>query len=183
MSIVLTIISVIAALIVLMLIIALFVKKDYNIIREVNINKPNEQVFEYIKYLKNQDNYSAWNKLDPAMKKTYTGTDGTVGFKYEWDSTHKQAGKGAQEIIGITPGEKVDMQIHFIKPFEGMAKAFMSTTPVNSNQTNVKWGIASQMKYPMNVMLLFLNMENMIGKDLASGLTSLKEILEQKQVL
>ena len=179
MSILITIISVIIGLIVLLLIIALFLKKEYTIEREVAITQPSFSVFNYIKYIKNQDLYSVWNQLDPAMKKTYTGTDGTVGFVYAWDSNNKKAGKGEQEITFIKEGERMDAAIHFIKPFEGRSIASMTTTPAGTNQTKVKWSIEGKMNYPMNAMLLFMNMEKMIGGDLEDGLANLKKILER----
>src|SRR5258708_28256070 len=119
MSILITILVIIASLVALVLIIGLFMKKEYTIIREVTINKPKQDVFNYIKYVKNQDDYSVWVKIDPLMKREYSGTDGTVGFVSAWDSTNKKAGKGEQEIKGIKEGERVDLGLHFIKPFEG----------------------------------------------------------------
>ena len=178
MSILLTVIGIIVGLIVLLLIIALFTKKEYSIAREIAIDQPVQRVFDYIRLLKNQDNYSVWNKLDPAMKKTYSGTDGTVGFMYAWDSTNKQAGKGEQAITAIKERERISMDLHFIKPFEGRASAYIATLPVAPAQTTVKWGIDSKMNYPMNIMLLFMNMENMLGKDLEAGLVNLKNIME-----
>jgi hypothetical protein len=35
------------------------------------------------------------------------------------------------------------------------------------------------MKYPMNLMLLFMNMEKMVGGDLDKGLQNLKSVLEK----
>jgi uncharacterized membrane protein len=64
---------VIVGIIVLLLIIGIFVKKDYAVEREVVINKPKSEVFAYIKMLRNQDNFSVWNNLDPAMKKNLLG--------------------------------------------------------------------------------------------------------------
>src|SRR5258708_264432 len=119
MSILITILVIIASLIALVLIIALFIKKDYAVIRQVTINKPKQDVFNYIKYIKNQDDYSVWVKMDPNMKREFSGTDGTVGFVSAWDSTNKKAGKGEMEIKKIKEGERVDMGLHFIKPFEG----------------------------------------------------------------
>ena len=179
MSILLTIIGIIAGIIILILIIALFVKKEYVIERQIDINQPKEKVFDYIKYIKHQDDYSVWNQIDPSMQKTYKGSDGTVGFAYAWDSTNKKAGKGEQEIKSITAGERIDMEIHFIKPFEGVSNAFMSATALSAGQTKVKWGIDGAMKYPMNFMMLFMNMENMLGNDIAKGLSNLKVILEK----
>ncbi len=179
MSILLGILGGVAALVILLLIIALFTKKSYVIERDVVINQPVQTVFDYIKFIKNQDNYSVWNRIDPAMKKTYTGTDGTVGFTYAWDSANKKAGKGEQQITSIQPNEKLGMAIHFIKPFEGLADVHMTTTALSATQTKVQWGLASKMNYPMNIMLLLMNIENMLGKDLATGLNNLKDILEK----
>ena len=178
MGILLTILGIIAGIIVLLLVIALFTKKKYSIVREITINRPVQQVFDYIRLLKNQDHYSVWNRLDPAMKKTYTGTDGTAGFMYAWDSTNKQAGKGEQTITAVTAPERVNMDLHFIKPFEGRASSYIATLPAAQGQTTVRWGIDSKMNYPMNIMLLFMNMENMLGKDLEGGLANLKNIME-----
>ena len=48
----------ILGIIALLLIVGLFVKKEYAVEREIVINKPKAEVFEYIKRIKNQDNYS-----------------------------------------------------------------------------------------------------------------------------
>ena len=170
----------VVVLVVILLIVALFVKKDYSVEREITINKPKNQVFDYIKYLKNQDNYSVWAKMDPKMKKEYRGTDGTPGFVSAWESDDNNVGKGEQQIEKISEGDRIDLDLHFIKPFEGRADARMITESVADNQTKVKWGFDSRMKYPMNIMLLFMNMEKMIGNDLQTGLDTLKVVLEKQ---
>lgn len=140
-------------LIAIPLIVALFVKKDYAVQRGVTINKPKQEVFDYIKLLKNQDNYSKWNKMDPAMKKSYKGTDGTVGFVARWESDNDEVGWGEQEIKKITEGERIDFELRFIKPFEATEPAYMTTETVNGNQTKVTWGFSGYFNYPMNFML------------------------------
>ena len=166
-------------LIVSLLIIALFVKKDYAVVREVTINKPKQVVFEYVKYLKNQDNYSVWARMDPNMKKEYRGTDGTVGFVSSWDSNVKDVGTGEQEITKITDGERLDMELRFMKPFKSTDYAYFITSNISDNQTNVKWGFMGKMPYPMNLMLICMNMDKMLGKDLQAGLDNLKTALEK----
>lgn len=170
---------VIAGIIILALVVALFIKKDYAVERQITINKPKDVVFEYVKYLKNQDNYSEWNNIDPAMKKTYEGTDGTVGFKYTWDSDKKEAGKGEQTITNIVPGERIDLDLHFIEPIEANDHAYLTTASLGPDQTNMTWGFNGRMAYPMNLMLLFMDMDDMLGKDLEGGLKKLKTILEK----
>lgn len=179
MTILIIILSIIGGFIALLLIIALFIKKDYAIERGVIINRSKTDVFNYIKYIRNQDNYSRWNMADPNKKTDTKGTDATAGFIYYWDSTDKKVGKGEQEIKKVTEDERIDMEIRFIKPFEGVADAFMSTQSLSGQQTKVSWGMKSAMKYPMNIMMLFMNPEKFLGKDLELSLTNLKNILEK----
>ncbi|MFC5046674.1 SRPBCC family protein [Aquimarina hainanensis] len=173
------ILLVIAILIAIPLITALFVKKEYDVEREVIIDKPKQEVFEYVKYLKNQDQYSKWALMDPEMKKTYSGTDGMVGFIAAWDSENEEVGKGEQEIKKITEGERIDYELRFLTPFQSTEPAYMITEAISGNKTKVKWGFSGHMDYPMNLMMLFMDFEQMIGDDLNTGLQNLKNILEK----
>ncbi|PWV53505.1 SRPBCC family protein [Chitinophaga sp. S165] len=173
------ILLVIVVLVVILLIVAAFTKKRYAVEREIVINKPKQEVFDYVKLLKNQDNYSKWAMMDPAMKKTYTGTDGTVGFISAWESDKKDVGKGEQEIKKITEGERLDFELRFIKPFEATEHAYMLTEAASPASTKVKWGFDGHMNYPMNLMLLCMDFEKMIGDDLQTGLNNLKTNLEK----
>lgn len=173
------ILIIIAIIIAIPLIIALFVEKDYAVEREITINKSKQEVFDYVKFLKNQDNFSKWSTMDPNMKKTYRGTDGTVGFVSAWESNDENVGVGEQEIKKIAEGERIDFELRFIKPFEATEPAFMSTETVSENQTKVKWGFSGHMNYPMNIMMLFMDFEKMIGDDLQTGLSNLKTVLEK----
>jgi hypothetical protein len=170
---------VIIGLLVLILITALFVKKEYSVGREISIAKPKQVVFDYVKYLKNQDNFSVWARIDPDMKKDYRGIDGTSGFVAAWDSKNKKAGKGEQEIIKISGSDRIDYVIRFLKPMKSTDNAFLSFNAVNDSITNVKWGIFGKINYPMNLMLLFMNMDAMLGKDLENGLKNLQTLMEK----
>ena len=56
----------------------------------------------------------------------------------------------------------------------------MTTQTFTEKETEVNWGFDSKLNYPMNLMLLFMNMEKMIGNDFSTGLTNLKNVLENK---
>lgn len=169
---------IILGIIAFLLIAALFISKDMKATREIIIDKPKSEVFEYIKHLKNQDNFSKWASMDPNMKKEYRGTDATVGFVSAWEG-NKKVGQGEQEIKGIEEGKKVDYELRFVKPFRSVAKAVMTTEAINENTTKVSWGFESQMNYPMNIMKLFMNMDKAIGDDFSTGLANLKAVLEK----
>lgn len=163
----------------LLLVVGLFLNKEYVVSRAVLVNKSRSSVFEYLKLLKNQNKFSKWASMDKNMKTEFTGTDGTVGFISAWDSNEKNVGKGEQKIIKIAEGEKIDYEIHFIKPFNSTSYASMTTSDAGNDMTKVTWEFNGKMKYPMNLMLLFMNMEKMIGNDLTEGLNNLKTILEK----
>lgn len=163
----------------IVLVAAYFMPKNYAIEREITINKPVDTVFNYVKYLKNQNQFSVWANIDPKMKSTYKGTDGTVGSISAWESEVKEVGVGEQEITNITEGKRIDFALRFKKPMEDTAVGFMSTESVSGNQTKVKWGISGVMPYPMNIMLPMMKMDQMIGNDLQKGLENLKEKLEK----
>ena len=179
MKIVKIVLTILLSIVGIVLITALFVKKEYTIEREIAISQPKQVVFDYIKIVRNSENYSKWVMTDPNMKKEFRGTDGTIGFVYAWDSENKNVGKGEQTISNIVEGERIVYDLRFIKPFEGIATAYMNTDSISENETKVKWGFNSSMPYPMNAMLLFMNMEEMLGKDLEIGLANLKTILEK----
>jgi len=173
------ILIIIGILIAIPLVVALFVKKEYSIEEEITINKPKEQVFDYIKHLKNQNDYSKWATMDPDMEKSFRGTDGTVSFVSAWKSDNEDVGSGEQEILKIDEGKRIDFELRFFQPFESSDQAYMTTESVSANQTKIKWGFDGKMDYPMNLMLLFMDFEGMIGDDLATGLKNLKDKLEK----
>jgi hypothetical protein len=173
------IIIALGGIIVLLLIIGLFVKKDYSVAKEIIVNKSKSVVFEYLKFLKNQNKFSVWASMDPNMKTEYRGTDGTEGFVSAWESENKNVGKGEQEILKIVNGERIDYEIRFIKPFASTSWANMIVASANENQTRVYWEFTGKMKYPTNLTLLFMNMEKMVGNDLEKGLQNLKTIMDK----
>jgi uncharacterized membrane protein len=175
----------IVSLITLILIVALFVKKSYTVERQITINKPKTTIFEYVKILRNSENYSKWVMADPSMKKESKGVDGTRGFIFTWNSESDEVGEGEQEIISIAQGDssqaaEIEYELRFIRPFSGKAQSVMTLIPSGAEQTRVKWHFASEMIYPMNIMLLFMNMEDFLGKDLDTTLQNLKQILEKQ---
>lgn len=158
------------------LIIGLFLPKEYRVSREVTINRNNTAVFNYVKYLKNQANYNVWAQMDPNQITTYTGEDGQVGFTSAWKSELDSVGAGKQTIVAINEGNSIDYEIVFTEPFESTMQTAMVFEPVDSNSTKVTWNFSGDMDYPFNTMLLLFDMENTLGKDLQQGLYNLKEL-------
>ena len=64
---------------------------------------------------------------DPNQKLTFSGTEGQVGANYKWQG-NDIVGEGEMTITAITPFEEVDMDLHFIKPFEANNKTIFKAS-------------------------------------------------------
>jgi len=176
MSILITILLVIAGIIALLLIIALFMKREHNVKREIIINAPWQKVFDFLKLLKNQDKFNKWAKDDPDRNWEYKGTDGTVGFIISWNG-NKNVGEGEKEIMKIIEGEKIETQIRFVRPMTTTANIIMETKSLSENQTIVSMSNACTLKYPLNIFIPLA--ERNFPKDMDSSLLTLKNLLEK----
>ncbi len=175
-----TFIYILAAILVLLIILYLIAPARYDVSRNILINRPPAAVFEYLKYLKNQDEWSPWAKRDPDMKKEYRGTDGTVGFVSSWEG-NKEVGAGEQEITRIQEGSRIESELRFLKPWKSTSDAYIEVEPAAGDATRVRWGFSGQNGFPMRLMMLVMSMDKMVGKDFEEGLASLKTRLESKE--
>ena len=165
------------ALIVVLLILSLVLPKEFEVEREVIINCPKEEVFQRVRSLEFQQEWSVWGNLDRNAVYTYAGEEGEVGSVQYWEG-NKDIGKGEQEITGITEGERVDFEIRFLEPWESKGDLYISTESIGETETLVTWGMKGKMPVPMNLTLLFSSMDKSLGPDLEKGLQNLKMILE-----
>jgi len=96
-----------------------------------------------------------------------------------WHSEKQEVGAGEQEIKAIKAGERIEYELRFLQPFASVAQAYMQLEAPQADQTTVRWGFQGHMPYPMNLLLLVMDMEGLIGNDLQQGLDKLKLVLEQ----
>jgi hypothetical protein len=151
-------------------------KKKHYVNREIIINAPWQKVFDFLKLLKNQEQFNKWARAGKDRKEETKGTDGTVGFIYSW-SGDKSAGKGEKEIMNIVEGKRIETEIRFEKPMRISARVIMETESVSDNQTKVSLSNAGTLKYPLNILISMA--EKNFAKDMDSSLSTLKNILEK----
>lgn len=161
----------------IVLILALIAPKTYDVFRTIEIKRPKAEVFEHLKYLKKQDEWSPWMKKDPNMKKTFTGTDGEVGCVSHWIG-NKDVGEGEQEITKIIPGERIEGELRFLKPWKSTSQCYLNVDDGSNGQTKVTWGFSGKSNFLMRIMTVFKSMDKMVGKDFEEGLATLKSQME-----
>ncbi len=160
---------------------AVFAPVDYTVARETTINKTPEEVFAYVKLLRNQNEWGPWFKKEPTMQQEFRGADGQPGFTVAWKGQNAETGEGEQEIKNVVEGKRIDTELRFKQPFESKANTYITTEPAGEGQTKVTWGMTGSMPRPMNILLLLMSMDQMIGKDYEEGLATLKSKLESQQ--
>lgn len=159
----------------LFFIIPLFTANDYSVTRSVSIEKDKGEVHDFMKHFSNFDRWSPWSKMDPDMKVEISGNDGEKGATYYWKGNDK-VGEGTMEITDINENE-IDILLTFKEPFEAESPTSYKLTDENG-KTNVSWSMKGSMSYPWNFFMLFMDMEEAIGKDFENGLENLKKELK-----
>ncbi len=144
--------------------------------RSIVINTPRDVVYKNISTFENLHTWGPWDRKDSNMTHSIDGTDGTVGATWKWEG-NKDVGKGEQTFTKIDAGKEVDMDIHFIEPFEGHAQSVLLLDDTTGG-TKATWQFHGGMPRPFNIMGLFMNMDKGVGKDFEQGLRNLKELSE-----
>lgn len=159
------------------LISGIFISRSYHFERSITINATQEEVWKEISLFSNFEKWDPWGAKDPAMKRTISGTDGTVGAVYSWAGNDK-TGSGSQTYTALVPYEHIAIAVQFKKPFESRALVFFHLTP-EGKSVKMTWGFDNSFSYPMNaVAYYFMDMDDMLDKDFSAGLANLKKLCE-----
>lgn len=173
-----TTLIILASILLLVVLAGLFSGKDLAIEKTITINKPVGKVYDYLKFVKNHDNFSEWAMAVPDRKKEYRGTDGQVGFVYAWDSDKdKNVGAGEQEIKALAEGRSIEHELRFIRPRPGVARARFNLSAPSPGQTQVQWGFYSEMQFPGTLMKPLI--KSFLAKNTEKGLQNLKAVMEK----
>ena len=149
----------------------------FSVTRTIAIEASPEKILPLVVDFRNWAQWSPWEKLDPAMKKTYGGPATGVGHTYAWEG-NKDVGSGRMEITEVVPSSKVLLTLDFLAPFEAhnMTEiAFVS----KGDQTDVTWNMYGPNTFMTKVMQVFMSMDRMVGKDFESGLAAMKVAAEK----
>jgi uncharacterized protein YndB with AHSA1/START domain len=111
----------------------------FQVQRTVTIKAPPEKIFALIGDVHRWGIWSAYEKLDPAMRRTLSGAAEGKGSIYEWDSDSR-AGRGRMEITDASPPSQVTIKLDFVKPFESHNTVNFTLRP-QGESTNVTWAM------------------------------------------
>jgi hypothetical protein len=150
---------------------------NFSVNRTITIKASPDKVFALINDFNRWGVWSPWEKLDPEMKRTFSGTPSGPGSIYEWLGNSK-VGQGRMEILQSTPAQ-IMIKLDFIKPFEGHNTAQFDLTSQDQS-TVVTWTMFGPSTFMTKIMQVFTSMDSLIGKDFEAGLANMKAAAESQ---
>jgi uncharacterized protein YndB with AHSA1/START domain len=173
---IIAIIAVVLA-IAIVLILAATRPDTFSVQRATTIKAPPERIFPLINDFHQWASWSPYENKDPAMKRSFGGAASGRGAVYAWEG-NKNVGSGRMEIMDASAPSKIVIKLDFFTPFEGHNTAEFTMLP-QGDATNVTWLIHGPAPFMSKVMQVFINLDNMIGKDFEAGLANLKRLADK----
>jgi len=166
-------------LVILIIIVGLALTKpdSYTVKREAVIKAPPEKIMALISDFRSWPAWSPWEKLDPNMQRTLSGTPSGKGAIYHWQG-NSDVGQGRMEITEFAPPNKVVIKLDFLKPMESNNVTDFVLEPQGEN-TKVIWTMNGPMPFMFKLVSVFSSTDAMVGRDFEKGLTQLKAAAEK----
>jgi uncharacterized protein YndB with AHSA1/START domain len=172
-----TFIAIIAILVAAVLIYAATRPDEFRIERSTSIKATPERIFSLLNSFHQWETWSPWEKVDPEIKRTYSGAESGRGAIYAWQG-NKNIGEGRMEIIESTPNSRLVIKIDFLKPFEAH-NTIEFTLERQGENTKVTHAMFGRSPFISKLMGLFWSMDKMVGPKFEKGLASVKAIAEK----
>lgn len=171
------------SLLALVLVVALFVDGNYSVQREGKVVTPPQTTFNYLKNLKNQEDYVSFFKQDPNIKIWYEGTLGEVGSKICWSSKKTSIGRGEFEIIKLINKKQIVLQHLQFSPSTEENELNITLESLGEKNTQVQFEVSGKVCYPWNLQLLFNDKDKKYGTDFDQRLKNIAILLKQEEVV
>lgn len=173
--------KILVAALVVLVVLAVFIATrpaHFRVERSAQINAPAADVFPLIDDFHHWAQWSPYEKLDPGMKKTFSGAPAGVGAEYAWAGNYK-AGEGRMTITDSKPNELVSLKLEFLKPFAATNQATFKLTPTPLG-TEVRWSMDGNNGFMAKAFCLVVDMDSLVGKDFEQGLSNLGRVALEK---
>lgn len=172
-----TIVAVVAALVATLLVLAMLQPAQYTVERSVAVNAPADKVYTVMSDFNRFGEWSPWEQYDPTMKKSIEGAPGTVGHRYHWVG-NDQVGEGDMKLTKVEPGQRVEMDLDFLRPFPSKAKVAWIVAN-DGKGSKASWVMTGE-NDSLVVRIFGLFRDGMLGKDFEAGLARLKVAAEKE---
>jgi len=149
--------------------------------RSTSIAAPPDAIFPEVNDFRSWTKWSPWEGMDPSIKRSYEGAGAGVGAVYHYAGNNK-VGEGRLTIERSDSPSRIEAKLEFIKPFVATNRAtFTFESPSHTaGPTKVTWTMAGNKNFLFRLVGVFIDTDEMVGKDFERGLASLKALAEAK---
>lgn len=167
----------VVAITLFVLIAAYFASNVFIVQRQIIVEKPAPEIYQFVRFLGNHTSFSKWVTKRAAEKQGEIKGDGVVGFKQPWYNYEEKAGVGELEIKHLVTNSSVRLVHHYFKPVRGTGESEIILEKKSDSETLIQWRYYGYTKYPFNLITSVLNMDKIIGRDLDICLDRLNKTL------
>jgi effector-binding domain-containing protein len=146
--------------------------------RSGQIDASTDRVFEAVADFGTWTRWSPWLCVDPDAQVDITPHAASVGSVYSWKG--ELVGEGEIEHLRLVPGQLIEEQLRFVKPFRSQAYVTFGLEPAGEG-TKITWTMEGSL--PWFLFWMRGQMERFVGMDYERGLKMLKEWIETGTVL
>lgn len=171
-----TILLIVAAVIAAVLIVAALRPAEVHVARHAVIAAAPDMVFAEVNDFHRWLAWSPWEKIDPALQRTYEGAASGSGAVYAWVG-NREVGSGRMTLVESRPAELIRIKLEFFKPMAGLCQTEFRFEP-EGRTTMITWSMTGKNSYSHRIVSLFMNMDKMIGDQYEKGLSNLRRIAE-----
>ncbi|WEK49995.1 MAG: SRPBCC family protein [Candidatus Kaistia colombiensis] len=146
--------------------------------RQARIQAPAATIFPLINDFHRWAEWSPYENIDPTVQRSFDGAPAGKGAVYRWSGDGK-AGAGRMEIADTAPPSRIRIRLDFTRPMRASNIAEFTLEP-DGDATRVRWTMEGPTSFIGKLFGIFVDMDNMIGRDFATGLANLKMATERR---
>jgi hypothetical protein len=150
---------------------------EFRVARTTTVAAPAAVVFANLNDLHRWRDWSPYDGLDPALKRTYGGAPSGVGATYGWEGNAK-AGAGTMTVTESIPGRRIRIELAFSRPFKATNQAELTIEPAAGGNVAVTWALSGNHSFMSKAFTMFVPMDKLVGGEFERGLTKLKTLSE-----
>lgn len=165
-----------SVLVLLVLAYAAIQPSNYKVERSIAIKAPPEKIIPLISDFHQWPQWSPWENIDPAMKRSFSGAPKDLGAVYAWEG-NRNVGSGRMEVTSLTP-TRVGIKLEFLTPQAATSQTDFVLEP-QGDTTTVRWIMTGDTDFMAKLMYVFISMDSLIGPAFESGLSKLKAAAEK----
>jgi hypothetical protein len=151
--------------------------RRFRIARSIEIAALPDAIFPWLNDLRAAQQWSPYERRDPAMKRAYGATTAGTGAHYEFDG-NRDVGAGSIDIVASEAPRRVELSLRMLKPMKADNVVEYTLERLHAG-TVVTWAMSGDSPFIGRIVCLFFNMDRMVGRDFEAGLASLKLLVEE----